>query len=988
MIHFIGQSLFDSTSTLEDMYNYCADKEIIGLDIETTRKYPKNIYNESVYKPGLDPYMTNICMIQIGDLEEQFIIDARQYDRELLIKYLKPLLENKEILKIGQNLKFEGKFFLHHYGIEIKHLWDTYIAEKILYNGIHTEFSLEALMGRYLGIKSIQSIDLFNNPIVKKDKTWLSDDDRFLLNVKTNLQTNYVDKSTRLQFINIGDKPFTKKQIQYGADDITAPIKIYKEQVKGREVDGAMWNPETGFLLENMFTQILARVELKGMPLDSKKWLNLYEKNHKEYIRRLTFLNEYIEENYTELFCNGVDLFSKRPTCAIQWSSSKQVIKFFRHLGICPKEKSKSTGRLEWTVGAKSMFKLLDNESKLKFYKNKFPESCNTDNEIILAYLLCKKSEQLCTTFGKDFLQFVHPITGRVHSNFNQYMHTSRVSSSMPNCISLDTEVLTKEGWKNGSTLNKGEEIAAWSPGGLQWDVPTEYYYGYGEVSRYYKRNFDMLLTSNHRCLFQSRTTGKYTTKAAVNFLKDAKVLVTSHLHDGQSEEKALIQLVVAIQADAHLNKEQCYDFCFMKKRKFIRLISILKDLGISYKEINDKKRFRLVIRKSNIKNIDKYLTNKNFNWNLLSLDYASRVIFFEEIRYWDGNIKRHSQYLSKDKINIDIVTAIGVTIGKRIHYRTYERNDKLYPTIDIIHNRETTGTANTKIKKIGIHPIWCVKVSTGYFMARRNGQCFITGNCQNIPGFKDFRDCFTNSKSFINADFSGQESRILADISQVPALLDFYRKGHDIFGTDLHSYAATNMYRALENDPNLIITKETDREKRDNAKSFNFKINYGGSAYTIKDEIGKSLEETEELLKAYFNVFPGLEHSFNKRKRLALLRGWIQLDTYTDKRYFFPDFQRMKDLQFQAYQLTEYEPGQKIPEEEKIRLRTETNWSALWKEYMILKGKLERRGLNYSIQGAAASQTKLAGILFYKNRTDKSQEIMNIVHDRQTCCV
>ena len=101
-----------------------------------------------------------------------------------------------------------------------------------------------------------------------------------------------------------------------------------------------------------------------------------------------------------------------------------------------------------------------------------------------------------------------------------------------------------------------------------------------------------------------------------------------------------------------------------------------------------------------------------------------------------------------------------------------------------------------------------------------------------------------------------------------------------------------------------------------------------------------------------------------------------------TYKRYFYPHVKRMETLVKEAYTLTKYSQGEKIPEEEKKRLRAETDWSAIWREYMMLKGKLERAGLNYRIQGPAATQTKLAAILFYKNRTHTSQEIMNLIHD------
>ena len=52
-----------------------------------------------------------------------------------------------------------------------------------------------------------------------------------------------------------------------------------------------------------------------------------------------------------------------------------------------------------------------------------------------------------------------------------------------------------------------------------------------------------------------------------------------------------------------------------------------------------------------------------------------------------------------------------------------------------------------------------------------------------------------------------------------------------------------------------------------------------------------------------------------------------------------------------------------------------------MWSKYFYLKGKLERRSLNYRIQGNAATQSKIAGCLIY-NQYDENRFIINLVHD------
>jgi DNA polymerase I-like protein with 3'-5' exonuclease and polymerase domains len=159
---FIGNTLFPyegiRSGSIEECIEYLSNQHVIGLDIETSRKYPKGMYPEDVYKPGLDPYLSRIVMVQTGTLEKRYIIDARVID----ISPLKQILENKSIVKVGHNLKFEGKFFLHTIGARLVNVWDVMISENVLYNGARISYSLEAMMGRYLNIKPVKEVNLFN----------------------------------------------------------------------------------------------------------------------------------------------------------------------------------------------------------------------------------------------------------------------------------------------------------------------------------------------------------------------------------------------------------------------------------------------------------------------------------------------------------------------------------------------------------------------------------------------------------------------------------------------------------------------------------------------------------------------------------------------------------------------------------------------------------------------------------------------------------
>ena len=251
MIYYIGQdSLFNDAevATVEEAIGYLEKQDEIGLDIETTKKYNK--YEDE----GLDPYTSNIVMFQIGTKDKQYIIDARVID----ITKFKHILENPLITKVGHNLGFEYKHLIHR-GIKLRGLYDTMLAEICIFNGHPTKkYGLGNLIQYY-----------FN---------------------KT------VDKDTRLEFLSIGSKHFTMRQIQYGADDITYPLAIKQEQAQ--KIEEAKM--EECVELENQFLSVLARVEYNGMNFNTEKWLALYDKNLVVYKDLLKQLDDFVLENYRD----------------------------------------------------------------------------------------------------------------------------------------------------------------------------------------------------------------------------------------------------------------------------------------------------------------------------------------------------------------------------------------------------------------------------------------------------------------------------------------------------------------------------------------------------------------------------------------------------------------------------------------------------------------------------------------------------------------
>lgn len=172
-----------------------------------------------------------------------------------------------------------------------------------------------------------------------------------------------------------------------------------------------------------------------------------------------------------------------------------------------------------------------------------------------------------------------------------------------------------------------------------------------------------------------------------------------------------------------------------------------------------------------------------------------------------------------------------------------------------------------------------------------------------------------------------------------------------------MHSYNARKIFPELKG-LDLAEVKKQRPDLRQIAKTVSFALAYGGNGYTIANNLGISGEEGESIYNAYFEAFPGLKQFFDRSIKTSMKRGYIEIDPVTKRKFFFKDYKLIHKYK---------KDGE-------------------WGNYYRLKGKYERACLNYIIQGAAGSITKLAAILFRQwilnNNYQDNVFIVNLVHD------
>lgn len=195
-----------------------------------------------------------------------------------------------------------------------------------------------------------------------------------------------------------------------------------------------------------------------------------------------------------------------------------------------------------------------------------------------------------------------------------------------------------------------------------------------------------------------------------------------------------------------------------------------------------------------------------------------------------------------------------------------------------------------------------------------------INPNLQNIPirteRGRQIRKAFIpRNEDFIlmAADYSQIELRIIAALSEETTMIESFQRGEDI-----HASTAAQVFG--------IPIEEVTREQRSNAKTVNFGIIYGVSAFGLSNQTELSRSEAKELIDTYYQTYPKLRAYMNNQVNFARDHGYVS--TVLGRRRY------LKDI---------------------------NNNNA------IVRGAAERNAINAPIQGSAADIIKIAMIQIHK---------------------
>ena len=331
----------------------------------------------------------------------------------------------------------------------------------------------------------------------------------------------------------------------------------------------------------------------------------------------------------------------------------------------------------------------------------------------------------------------------------------------------------------------------------------------------------------------------------------------------------------------------------------------ILEDFGISLKN-----------RLEELTNEIHDLAGEDFNINSTK---QLGVILFEKLKL--PVMKKTKSGYSTDVDTLEALKNAHPIVEKILEYRTIGKLNSTYVEGLIPYINSKTGR---------IHSFFHQTITA-------TGRISSTDpNLQNIPSHdelgKNIKKAFKakDGYTFIDADYSQIELRVLADMSNDENMIKAFMNNEDI-----HREVASKVFN--------VPFDEVTKEQRSNAKAVNFGIVYGITGFGLSKQIGSTRKEADEYRKSYLEKFSGVKNFMDIQTEKAKEQGYTE--TKMHRRRYVPE------LKSSNFMVREF-------------------------------GK--RVAMNTPIQGTAADIMKLAMIYVYKKLKESNLDakLLLQVHD------
>lgn len=509
-------------------------------------------------------------------------------------------------------------------------------------------------------------------------------------------------------------------------------------------------------------------------------------------------------------------------------------------------------------------------------------------------------------------------------------------------CLDQETECLTEEGWKKYNNLKEGENILTFNKEERRLEyqpINKLIIKEYNGIMYHFKglHYCDMKVTPNHRIIYENKRYRKK--ELQVSKAKDLVTYVsipcTGSFNGSNRYNENLVKLSAWIITEGSVPKEMpfnrklinIYQSFTVNRSNCEEIANILKELGFHF-QIYDRKRKGSIERTFRLNSYASRFMweflegKKSIPRKLLNLQIDQLELFFETLLKGDGHSFKDRKY-NKILYTVDEELAnkyheLAVKLNKRAIIRKFNNEYCIKITNKVDFNIHSSFCSLVKYKG----KVWCPSVKNNFFMVRRNGNSFITGN-SIMETFHISWDTYTRLMGDIKVDrdlfFSskeeGQSNRLVRPFREKRREIknlkrttdketrDSLKRRSDAFKSiinacsyGIYGYQSRNGYFGSRlYDPNVaaaitLMERIIFNEVKDYIKEIGYEMVYGDtdSIFVQLKREDYEVESKEILDKIQSHIDKFIEDNYHVPSKLKISIEYIlkRIIIITKKRY------------------------------------------------------------------------------------------------------
>lgn len=395
-------------------------------------------------------------------------------------------------------------------------------------------------------------------------------------------------------------------------------------------------------------------------------------------------------------------------------------------------------------------------------------------------------------------------------------------------CLTGDHEVLTRDGWVRLDEW-QGGAIACWnaSSEAASFQVSEALQFPYtGPMYTYTDARIDQCSTPDHKMRAKRRFTAEWSDMTVEEMAKcRPSIPITGYHYHTHSKNQIWLRVLIMTQADGYYTADGQIKYHFKKLRKVERCKHLLRQAEISFLCKQHGDAFIITIPTRSVPLWLREFRSKTFGYWLFE---ENPDVIFDELPHWDGYHAGPNsiQYSTVNKQNADILQGLAHMSGRcAVMKKKHHSNPKWQDNYILDIWMEPTNAHEIKVKPVITNfsgTVYCASTPTGYFLVRRNGRVWVTGNSgrniqlQNLPQnhMPDLEEARTLVKQgdydllstlydnipnvlselirtafiprpgykFIVSDYSSIEARVLAYLSNETHVMKSFQEGKDLY--------------------------------------------------------------------------------------------------------------------------------------------------------------------------------------------------------------